>query len=52
VSVELRVRLNWVPSNSEFTVFGFDNRVTGLQTSVCNCILETRLNRGAPWAKQ
>ena len=52
MSVELRVLLNWVPLNSKFTVFGFDNGVTSLQTSVCNCILDTRLNHGAPRAKQ
>ena len=44
MTVELRVLLNWVPSNSEFTIFGFDKRVTHLQTSVPNCILDTRLN--------
>jgi len=52
LSIELRVLLNLVPSNSEFTVFGFDDRVTSLQTSVCNWFLDTRLNHGAPRAKQ
>jgi len=51
VAVELRVLSNWVRSNSVFTVFGFDNRVTSLQISLCNC-MDTGLNHGAPRAKQ
>jgi len=42
VCIEQIVLLKWVPSNSEFTAFGFNNWVTSLQTSVGDCILDTR----------